>query len=173
MLYCRPKPKPSVDKDSPWYEACPVGRNKLGSMVNGMCAEAGLLRKTNHSLRATGATTLLRSDVPEKIIKKTTEHRSLEALRRYEHTSTEQHQAVSKVMMSTNKTSYEEQMKENKELSKRSIVTTRPLEGMQRVFGDLSNCTIGNITINIGPQVTSGVDKEFDSLAKELDVDLC
>ena len=90
----------------------------------------------------------------------------------YERTSTEQYQAVSKAMMSTKKTTYEEQM-ENKELSKRSVVTTHSLEGMQRVFGDLSNCTIGNITINIGPQVTSRVDEEFDSLAKELDVDLC
>ena len=47
--------------------------------------------------------------------------------------SAEQHQ----VMMSTKKTSFEEQMKENKELSIRSIVTVYPLEGMQRIFGDL------------------------------------
>ena len=173
VLYCRPKPKAPVDKGIPWYEACPVGKNKLGSMVSEMCAEAGIARKTNHSLRATGATTLFRSNVPEKIIQKTTGHRSLEALRMYERTSTEQHQAVSKLMMSTKKTSYEEQMQENKGQSKRSIVTTHPLESMQRVFENLSNCTIGNITINIGPQVSSQVDEEFDSLAKELDVDLC
>ena len=42
-----------------------------------------------------------KSEVPEKIKKKTTGHRSLEALRKYECTSTEQHQAVSKVMIST------------------------------------------------------------------------
>ena len=51
--------------------------------------------------------------------------------------SAEQHQAVSKVMMSTKKTAYEKQMKENKELSICSIVTAYPLEGMQRIFGDL------------------------------------
>ena len=75
-------------------KTCPVGKNKLGSFVSEICTEAGIPCKTNHSLRATGATTLFQSKVPEKIIQKTTGHRSLEALRKYEHTLTEQHQDV-------------------------------------------------------------------------------
>ena len=35
-----------------WYKACPVGKNKLGSMVSEKCVEAGILQKTNHSLHA-------------------------------------------------------------------------------------------------------------------------
>ena len=45
--------------------------------------------KTNHSLRATGATSLYEKGVPEKIIQERTGHRSLEALRVYDHTNAE------------------------------------------------------------------------------------
>ena len=113
VLYCRPKPKTPANPDAPWYEDCPVGKNKLGSYVSEMCAEAGISRNTNHSLRATGATSLFQSEVPEKIIQKTTGHRSLEALRKYERTSQEQYQAVSKVMMSAKKVKYDEKLQEN------------------------------------------------------------
>ena len=44
---------------------------------------------------------------------------------------------------------------------------------IQNFVNIMVNCTIGNITINFGPQVSSHVNEEFDSLAKELDVDLC
>ena len=36
----------------------PLGENKLGSMVKEMFAEIGVYGKTNHSLQATGATSL-------------------------------------------------------------------------------------------------------------------
>ena len=44
-------------------------------------------KKTNHSLRATGASELFKRGVPEKIVQERTEHRSLEALRTYERSS--------------------------------------------------------------------------------------
>ena len=70
-------------------------------MVKRMCGEAGMEgNKTNHSLRATGATTLFRASVPEKLIQQRTGHRSVEALRQYEHTTTSQHEKVSKVLAS-------------------------------------------------------------------------
>ena len=53
VLYCRPKPKTPVDASSPWFDAVPVGRNKLAKMVKEMCCEAGIHPRTNHSLRAT------------------------------------------------------------------------------------------------------------------------
>ncbi len=56
--------------------------------------------KTNHLLRATGATVTFQNNVPEKIIQNTTGHRSLESLRVYETASDEQQQAVSKILMS-------------------------------------------------------------------------
>ena len=56
----------------PWYENAPVGKNKLATFVKEMFLEAGFEEnpKTNHSLRATGATALFKAGVPEKIIQK-------------------------------------------------------------------------------------------------------
>ena len=39
-----------------------------------MCDIAGIKRKTNHSLRATGATEMFAADVPEKLIHSRTGH---------------------------------------------------------------------------------------------------
>ena len=95
----------------PWYTSVPVGRNSLNQMVPKMCSEAQISgRKTNHSLRATGATELYNAGVPEKIIKEQTGHRSTDGLRVYERTSQNQHQAVSKILSSKQPTSYVQEM---------------------------------------------------------------
>ena len=54
--------------------------------------------KTNHSLRATGATELYEAEVPEKIIQKRTGYRSLECLRMYERSSEKKKQVVSNIL---------------------------------------------------------------------------
>ncbi len=78
-----------------------MGKHKLGGMVGGMCEEAGIgERKTNHSLRVTGATSLYNGGVPEREIQQRTGHRSLEALRKYERTGEQQHKAVSSMLSS-------------------------------------------------------------------------
>ena len=59
-------------------------------MVKDMFAEVGIAGKTNHSLRATGATNLYTANVPEKMIQQCTGHRLLKALRTYERTTEEQ-----------------------------------------------------------------------------------
>ena len=51
-LYLRPKSSVPVDLSSPWYEEAAVGKNTLSVMVKQTCAEAGIGRKTNHSLHA-------------------------------------------------------------------------------------------------------------------------
>ena len=67
----------------------------LASMLKDMGCEAKIGgQKTNHSLRATGVSELFEAGVPEKIIKERTGHRSLEALRLYERTTSNQHQAA-------------------------------------------------------------------------------
>ena len=68
-------------------------------MVPDLCSEAGLSsRKTNHSLRVSGATRLFEAGVPEKVIQQRTSRRSLEALRMYmyERVTEQQELAVSK-----------------------------------------------------------------------------
>ena len=63
-----------------------------------MCRQAGVSgNKTNHSLRATGATQMY-NGVPEKFIQEKTSHRSLEALWMYECVNQQQHQAVLNVL---------------------------------------------------------------------------
>ena len=96
--------------DGPWYDAVPVGSHKLGSMVKEICEDAGIAPRMNHSLRATGATALFQADVPERIIQKTTGHRSLDSLRTFERISTEQQEAVSQVIMSTQSTSFTDKL---------------------------------------------------------------
>ena len=50
-------------------------------MVKDTFAEVGIAGKTNHSLRATGATQLYTANVPEKMIQQRTGHCSLKGLR--------------------------------------------------------------------------------------------
>lgn len=94
IFYMKPKlgtPPPG----RPWFDPVPVGKEKLRTMVKDMFLAAGITeRKTNHSLRATGATQLFASNVPEKMIQSRTGHRSLDALRLYERPTDEQNQAV-------------------------------------------------------------------------------
>ena len=64
-FYRRPLCAAPSDPQRPWFANCPVGRNTLASVVKDLCAEVGIAgRKTNHSLRATGATELFQAHVP-------------------------------------------------------------------------------------------------------------
>ena len=101
ILYLRSKCTTPHDPDAAWYEKALVGKNSLSTMVKDMCGEANIVHvgKTNHSLRATGATTLFQKNVPERIVQKVTGHRSLEALHSYERISVSQNQEVSKILM--------------------------------------------------------------------------
>ena len=66
IFYTRPVPTLPKNPYDPWYCAVPYGKNKLSSMFKEMCIEAGIGHKTNHSLRATGASELFKEGVPEK-----------------------------------------------------------------------------------------------------------
>ena len=59
------------------------------------------MRYTNHSLRATAITRMFNNGIPEKVIAETSGHRSIRALRCYEHTSEQQKQAVTAVINSS------------------------------------------------------------------------
>ena len=75
-------------------------------MVKDMFAQVGIVNKTNHSLRATGATNLYTANVPEKLIQQRTGHRSVKALRIYKRTTGEQELAVSKILTSGSRIDY-------------------------------------------------------------------
>ena len=149
-----------------------------------MCERAGVERKSNHSLRATGATEMFAANVPEKLIQSRTGHRSLEALRLYERPSHEQHQAVSKVLTSaepqrsfgdelTNIQSSSEStgvvsMVGKRSLTKSTIAQSQcpPPWQMPSLFGSMNNCSV-NININMNAphaQSKTSVEEEFDKL---------
>ena len=78
IFYCKPLSGVPTDPTNPWYLSVPVGRNLLGKMVQDMCSDAGIEgKKTNHSLRVSGASTLFEAGVPERVIQQRTGHRSL------------------------------------------------------------------------------------------------
>ena len=145
ILYLRPKASTPKYPKEPWYNRMPVGKNTLASYVKTMCQKAGIQgSKTNHSLRASGATSLFTAGVPEKIIQKTTGHKSLSALRDYERVSTKQHQAVSRVLM--NCETYEAKSSESATYSSQlSSSTTDMMSGM------FKDCQFGNVTVNVNP----------------------
>ena len=98
-FYLRPLAATPADPSKPWFSIQPIGWNSLQSMVKDMCAEAGVKgNKTNHSLRAAGATQLFAAGVPEKVIQQRTGHKSLDALRRYENTSEHQYRNASAIL---------------------------------------------------------------------------
>lgn len=137
VLYLRPKRTVPSDPTSPWYDNIPVGKNTLSTMVKDMFSEVNIQGKSNHSLRASGATALFQKDVPERIVQKVTGHKSLDALRSYEKISLQQHQNVSKILMS-NTTS--------------ETVNVKSGDQQQTIgsLGGINHCSIGNITFNIG-----------------------
>ena len=94
----------SVKDIKPWYYSAPISRNKL---VSDMCELTSIQgHHSNHSLRATGATQLYTAGVSEKIIQERTGHHSVESLRSYERTSEKQHHAVSKILSSSTKLTF-------------------------------------------------------------------
>ena len=85
-FYLRPLDKvPSGDR--PWYCKSRVRIHKLKTFMPNIAAELGLgVRYTNHSLRATAVMRMYNTGVPEKLIAEKSGHKSLKALRVYEHT---------------------------------------------------------------------------------------
>ena len=63
-----------------------------------ICKEVGIEKKTNHSLRSTGATAMFAAGVPEKMIKEATGHKSSKALEIHERPTVPQNQALSNVL---------------------------------------------------------------------------
>ena len=61
-------PLPGTPVANIWFAKQPIGRHLLSSMVKTACEEAQVYGKSNHSLRATGATMMFQACVPETII---------------------------------------------------------------------------------------------------------
>ncbi len=100
-FYLQPLKKPSRDC---WYSVMPIGHYTLAGTVSRMCKAAGIAGyKTNHSLRATAATRLYQAGVDEQLIMEKTGHRSLEGVRTYKRTTTNQQEGISDILSLTRK----------------------------------------------------------------------
>ena len=90
-FYLQPLPEAPMDPGKSWYKTTPMGVNSLKMMMPRVSELAGLRNRcTNHSLRATAATRMFASGIPEKVIAKFTGHKSSKALQVFERTTGEQ-----------------------------------------------------------------------------------
>ena len=97
VFYLRPQKQVGSSIDLPRYECAAVEKEKLRTFMESMCRDAGIAKKTNHSLRATGAS-LFHAGVPEKLIRDVTGHCS-NALQLYERPTEQQRKQVSEVLV--------------------------------------------------------------------------
>lgn len=130
---------------APWYTSVAVGRNTLDQKVTVMRRNAGLVgHKTNHRLRAPGATEIYQGNVPEVLIQERTGHRSLKSLRVYERSTGGQREAVSTLLSSAEKTTFQEQHSVSVKQSNRTV-DIQPVAESGSVnfsFQNLTGCTI-------------------------------
>lgn len=161
IFYLRPLKEVPSDPKKPWYVAVPCGENKLACMVKEMFLEVGINDKTNHSLRATGASELYRANVPEKIIQQRTGHRCLKALRTYEQTTSQQLQAVSEILSSNTEMLYEQASNRVSVDSIQPSKTPISLPAMSTMFGIASKCVI-NITFPSSSKPADCEEKSYE-----------
>ena len=172
IFYLRPLENIPSDPEKPWYSSVPVGKNTLERKLAVICDRAGIQGTiTNHSLRATSATPCTGVEYQKR------SYRSelvTEALRIYERSDSQQHQAVSNIL-SSNSDNYTDQR--HRVASRHSTTTSMSFpmpqsanyfDSMQPTpisFGTLYGCTInfnGN-TPNYKPSnVTPNVPSSFN-----------
>lgn len=141
---------------------------KLRNMVRDMCNEAGMEKKSNRSLRATGATQMFASNVPEKIIQSRTGHRSLQAHRLYERPSDEQHQAVSNyILTSSDKKQFQveacKRVTYEYEPSMAAATSREGIDPFAPLVAFLQEEPIGNSRVNSNFAVGCGLSSLFNN----------
>ena len=99
-FYLRPCQNIPVDPMKPWYVKQNVGINKIKEKLIAMSKSAELsVQYTNHSLRATAISRMYGGGIPEKVIIEKSGHKSIKALRTYEHTTAEQDREACSVIV--------------------------------------------------------------------------
>ena len=173
VFYVRALDKVPSDPAAPWYSVAPIGKHTLSDKVKKMCNTAGIVgHKTNHSLRATGATQMYESGVPEKLIQERTGHRSIEALRMYERSNSGQHQAVSRILSDSQRRTYQHTERHSMLHMQSAMqqMQSTPFIAPGLSFQNLHGCTI-NITQTPPPQPMQSIDvseSELEQIIAEI-----
>ena len=137
-FYLQWLPRVPADAAQPWYKRVQVGINPLKKMMPTISERANLpIRYTNHSLRATAATRMFASGVPEKVIGEVTGHKSLNAFRTYEHTSEDQQRAAGLAI--SNLSIFRTVETKEEETSIENVLPK--VSQLPQISGTLSNCT--------------------------------
>ena len=124
--------------------------------MKSICEDADVSgQKTNHSLRATGATEMYHAGVPEKVIQERTGHLSLSGLRQYERTSGEQQRTVSRILASRENVSYQSS-------------SVAPSSACMPTI-TLSNCTNCSVTIAVAPPVQQHLVQSRSDICTDLE----
>lgn len=152
-FYMRPLAKVPADNGKAWYTRQRVEINKLKKLLPNMCKDAGTkVRYTNHSLRATAMMRMYNQRVPEKLIAEKSGHRSIEALRMYEHTTPELQRAASEVISDPRK-SFPTLMDKQEPVKVSPTLPAAPtlpaVSPSLPGFSGLNNCTI-HFSFNYG-----------------------
>lgn len=123
-----------------------------------MCKSAGVEgKKTNHSLRSCGVSSLYHKGVQEKLIQERSGHRSLAALRVYERPTDEQLVAASRVLAPP---------------QSREEASAPPVRPRQQTSENLSfpqifsTCSFSNcsIQVQLAPPTTTSIYEEFKGI---------
>ena len=76
--------RPRTMTTGPWYDAAPIGKNTIGSMMQCISKDAGLSTTyTNHCIRATAITSLDHAGFEGRHIQQISGHKSLSSLQHY------------------------------------------------------------------------------------------
>ena len=98
-FYLQPSRNPTA---TCWFTYKPIGHNALQNTLSRNCKLAGLNGfHTNYSFLATAATRLYNSGVDEQLVMETTGHMSLEGVKSYKRTSSEQRETLSDILACT------------------------------------------------------------------------
>ena len=140
-----------------------------------MCSLAGIEgRVTNHSMCATPVTQMYATGVPEKVIQERTGHRSLEALRIYKRTNTQQHQMVSSILSAPFENTHVQHTKHSitQKHSAHSALNVEPSSNQQSIHISLENlhgCTININNISIPQSAQNPSVLSFNLSQAEID----
>ena len=149
-FYMQPFQKLPADPYQAWFKNTSVGVNSLKNMMTKVSELAGLsVKYTNHSLRATSASRMFVSGVPEKIhvVVEVTRHKSVKALRQYKRTTNQQFQAIGHSISSLESFDHvqsipvEAKKEEEKPAVDRAAILGEMQKALLSISGNLNNCT--------------------------------
>jgi len=145
-----------ANSSKPWFEAAPVGSNKLNSLMKTMAEKAGLNAEnlTNHSARKRMIQKLNDHEVPPTHIMQISGHKNVQSLNNYSSLSEKQQRDISNIMSASTSASGSLAIQETQEVS----LSTGNQQSPQRAISLFQGANIQRGTFNIS---INGVSRHF------------